>query len=245
MSSVRHVLPIALVALACTSTRAYRVAGLHTRPLTHSRIAHPRACIVAADDGEGPLGALSKIGESIGKLFKPKDEAEKKKEAAIAKRQREVDKSVDTMLRDTGIFGALAAPLMKSVGGMMAAAVAEQSRDLEEVLARLDSALLADNRIKSALGRASAGDPVSQGFSSMNVNGQVRKQVSLIVPIQGERASGTAQVQALIDGDGAVREMQTVVSAPGLGQIRLADGPGGGSAGGSAGDVIDVQVIED
>mmetsp|Transcript_16979 Transcript_16979/g.45765 ORF Transcript_16979/g.45765 Transcript_16979/m.45765 type:complete len:225 (-) Transcript_16979:238-912(-) len=185
--------------------------------------------VLLADKGEDGnfFGALAKLNP-----FKPKEE-----DTALAKRQKEVDQSVDKLLEGSGLMGAMLAPLMKGLGGAMAEAFAEQKKDVDEVLDALDRALQRDSRVSSALGGSvSAGSPVSQAAFTQVINGDARKVVTLIVPVSGAGGVGTAQVQASLSAQGIIQEMEVAFDGPGIGRISISDS---GFAGGD-GDVIDV-----
>lgn len=198
---------------------------------------------VAMSDGEKRPGILGGLSKWLGK--KTADPAK----AALTKRQQEVDGAVDTMFKGTGMFGALMAPLVKGMAGAVAESFAQQGADIDVVLAAVDNVLQRDSRVTAALGGGvGAGTPVGQSYSSMNINGVTRKSVALLVPVSGARAQGQARVQATIDGQGVVSNLQVVFSGPGVRELEITGGGGGGgsSSRGSAyavgndSDIIDV-----
>jgi hypothetical protein len=210
-----------------------------TRALPSSRVLthQPRAAIRLAEDKEGG-GFLGQLGGKIARLFKPDEQ-----KAAIVKRQQEVDRSVDAMLQGTGLLGAMLAPMMKGIGGALAEAVAQQGDDIEAVLNAVDRVLQRDMRVSSALGgQVGAGSPLGQSYSSMSINGVTRKMINLLIPVSGARGTGSARVQASIDGSGTVRDLVVRFSAPGIGEIDLSGGSQYGAPGDS--DVIDADVID-
>ncbi|KAG8467520.1 hypothetical protein KFE25_000836 [Diacronema lutheri] len=234
-----HMKALGLVLLACAGPAGALSRLPASRVRVHSAVGHVRARVLAAEsDGGGFLGGLMK---KAGELFSPKDEAKQKK-AELSKRQREVDTSVDKLLEGTGLFGALMAPALKTLGGAFSEAMAEQSEDVSIVLDALDRALQRDARVSQSLGGSvAAGSPMSQSFSRMSIDGVTQKRVFLVVAISGARATGSAQVQAVLDGSGAITNFDVVFNGPRVGQIRLA------TAGGqvqSDPDVIDVDVID-
>lgn len=224
-------------ALLCGGANGFTRPPAHRASAPAIRRGHVQVRLAAEDGG----GFLAGLKDAAINLFKPKQEDPQR--AAIAKRQKEIDKSVDALMGGTGLFGAVMAPLLKQVGGALTEAVAQQGEDIGAVLAALDSALQRDLRVSRSLGGSvAAGSPMQQSYSSMNVNGVTRKMITLIVPVTGARARGTAQVQAALEASG-VKDLQVVFSGPGVGQIRLSSDGQYGSASG-AGDVIDVDVID-
>lgn len=198
-----------------------------------------RARVLAAENG-GPAAFLGGLKDAAMQLFKPKED---KRKAAITQRQKQVDESVDTLLKDTGILGAFMGPVLKNIGGALSEAVAQQGEDVGAVLAALDRALQRDSRVSRSLGgNVVAGSPVGQSYSSMSVNGVTKKMITLLVPVQGARGSGSARVQAAIDGQAGVQDLQVLFSGPGVGQIRLSSG--GQYSDSADGSVIDVDVID-
>jgi hypothetical protein len=197
-------------------------------------------------DSEKRPGLLGGLTKWLGK--KDADPAK----AALTKRQKEMGQAVDTMFKGTGMLGALMAPLVKGVAGAMAESFAQQGADVDAVLGAVDNVLQRDARVTAALGGSvGAGTPVGQSYSSMNINGVTRKSVTLLVPVQGARAQGQARVQATLDGQGVVSNLQVVFSGPGVRELELTGGGGGGrgsSRGGGGGayavggdsDIIDV-----
>ncbi|KAJ1621255.1 hypothetical protein T492DRAFT_1071570 [Pavlovales sp. CCMP2436] len=201
----------------------------------HSRVSVPRVHALAMASEDEKDGFLS----GIVKLFSP----EKKEESAISKRQKEIDSSVDKILEGAPwVLGALLKPMVKAAGGMMAEAFAQSTQDIDSVLDALDGALSSDSRVSSSLGgQVAAGSPVGQSYNSVMVNGAARKMITLLVPVSGARGSGSARVQASIDGSGKVGDLQVIFNGPGVGQIQLS---GRGGYGGGSDDIIDVDVVD-
>lgn len=168
-------------------------------------------------------GSSDKKGGWLSGITKWFSGADKEEETQLARRRRESqrtrDAAIDTMLEDAGIFGALMSPLVKGVAGAMADVFAEQQDDVDAVLSQLDSMLQRDSRVTASVGsRIAAGTPMSTGYSSINMNGRVQKQLSLVVPVTGSAGSGTAQVQAVLDGSGKISDMQARFRGPGIGR---------------------------
>lgn len=85
------------------------------------------------------------------------------------------------------------------------------------------------------------GAPMQTMSSSVSINGEVRKTINLVMPIQGRSSTGMAQVAAEIDSTGRVRVRQLVVETSG-GRSMVIQG-GEGRARGASGPVIDTEQI--
>jgi len=153
---------------------------------------------MAQGEEKGILGrVLDKITGAKKETSLAKRKREEKKEA-----QKEVNQAIDTLLKDAPLPFKLAAPFMKSVAGMVQTSLAESQSEIKEVVELTRQALSSDPQAKALLGSQIMCDaPFSSSFSSVDINGQVSKQIQLGFQVQGSSGSGTVAVSATNTGD--------------------------------------------
>jgi len=187
-------------------------------------------------------GIISAIGNRVSK-FLGLDRASREKR----ERKKALNTSIDKMMEGTGLAGALMGSMMKTVGGIMAESISQSSEDIQFVTDAAENCLYQNNDVTQILGaNIRCGNPFSSSFSSSNINGQVSKNVMLVMPVSGVSGRGQIQVQASLDGGDRVDISQLIFqSDTGRSVNVVGSGRGRGGSRGTPGrgQVIDVETM--
>jgi len=170
-------------------------------------------------------GFLSKLANKAKSLV-PFLQSDKEKEVAIQKRKakEEVKGSIDNMLKDAPLavrmMGKMISPIIGSVASNLAEAVAEQSRQMEDLLQDAQTFLQNDKDALQILGGGEqqpirVGSPISQSSSTTSINGNTTKNIQATFQVSGSYASGIATMMANQNG------IQSLVLQAGGRNIRI------------------------
>eukprot|EP00960_Hanusia_phi_P030941 748965-Hanusia_phi.AAC.2 len=145
------------------------------------------------EQAPNPLGALQKLFKPITDIVKP------------ARKQNEVENMIDKALQDAPLPIKMFGGLMKGFAGMAGEMMQGAAEDIDRVTEAAERRVRLSAEASRTLGPSiSVGAPVSQSFSSSNINGVSTKQVSLRMPVRGSANSGTLLVDATISNNGSI-----------------------------------------
>ena len=137
-------------------------------------------------------GLLSSISTGLMKMF-GQDEESKRRKAQKA----ELNRGIDEMFKGTGLAGGIMAGIAKKVGGAVMDSLKDGMSAIAEVQSRVQQAVELDGSLGS---NVRIGMHIQQSSSTMNLNGIVTKNVSLVFPVEGSRGRGQVQCDASISG---------------------------------------------
>mmetsp|Transcript_27085 Transcript_27085/g.48278 ORF Transcript_27085/g.48278 Transcript_27085/m.48278 type:complete len:295 (-) Transcript_27085:170-1054(-) len=198
-----------------------------------------------AGEAAGALkSAAKKAGNSLQKAL-GQDEATKL-ERQRRKEHEEMQKAPDLgQVFGGGLVGRMAGAMLGSALKGLGEQMEKAGREAASIQNQARDAIEADRRVVEALGGSvQVGGPISQSSMSSSINGRTTKQVSLILPVMGQRGVAQAQVEAS-EGEEGISQLKIQVRLP-SGETVSVDGSGGvggGSSGGS-GRVIDAEWRE-
>jgi hypothetical protein len=145
---------------------------------------------------------FSKISDKV-KSYVPSLQTEEEKTVAIERQQRkdEVTGGIDKMLKDAPfglrMMGKMVAPIIGNMASNLAEAVAEQSRQMEDLLNDAQTFIMMDEQALQQLGEPiQVSMPFSQSSSTMSINGKTTKNLQASFQVTGSYASGTATMIA-------------------------------------------------
>lgn len=159
----------------------------------------------ASEKPTGILGFVQQTAQSaiggIAKLLGRDEESMKRKQRTAA-----FNAEIDRALQGSGLVGGLFGRLAKTVGGAMINTIAEGAESMQNVRMQVEDLLQADSACRDALGGTmQLYPPMTTSASSVIVNGKAKKNVVMIMPVQGARASG--QVRVIASGGESSKDM--------------------------------------
>lgn len=165
-----------------------------------------------------------------------------KDEKSIKKREQEkqIDTAIDKIFEGSGLLGMGMKGVVKGVAKMVTASMSETMDDTQAVITEVDRQVRSSSVVKSNIGEVvSIYPPMSTMSSSMNINGNVQKSMTLLIPVMGRLTGAMLRVVASRgpDPDDAVDITQLVLQTDSGEEISINDtfkGRGG------PGSVIDV-----
>ena len=179
----------------------------------------------------------NKLVEGVLSLF-GQDEASKKKK----ERNQKMNSMIDQAFEGTGLLGGGVKNIFKAVAAPLADAMAESMGDMELVQAAVIDALERRSDVVSYLGSdIRLGAAMQSMSSSVNINGNLSKQMSLVIPVSGRRGNGVVQVGASVSG-GRANVNKCILQTNDGRVVNVGEGEGGGVSGGS-GTVIDAEIV--
>ncbi len=145
---------------------------------------------------------------------------------------------LDALLKDAPLPVKLIGGMLKPLAGMMGDMIAEGAEDANDLLAEAGSALRSDPQVRDLLG---SDVEIGAVFSSMSSNVNGVKTMQLQAQCAGSKGSGVCAIRGGGTGSAAVESIQVQVGGRVItvGSLR---GSGGGSSGGGADGVIDIEV---
>ena len=188
---------------------------------------------------------VNKFLELIGQ-----DDASKEKK----KRNEAMNTMIDKAFEGTGLIGGAVKGIFKGVANMVADGMTTAMGDIslvqDAVKEKLEQSRLLSSEAKNFLSSKSVnkhfcisfifssvistfgsviscGPPMQTMTSSININGNVKKSLNLVIPIQGSSSGGFARVVAEIDSTGEVQLQQLVVQTNDGRSINVSGGEGG------------------
>ena len=163
-------------------------------------------------------------------------------EKSIKKREQEkqVDTMIDKVFEGSGLLGMGMSGIIKGVAKMAAAAMTESMGETEEVMNAVRQSLRSSSVAKSYFGEdINISAPMSTMSSSMSINGNVQKTVTLILPVFGRLSNGIVKVSASCRQGEAVKINEMVLQTQDGREVPISTSSSGRGGGGS-GSVIDV-----
>jgi hypothetical protein len=181
-----------------TTRTTYEFNPLLLAPFT-GRTLQTRLYSTRKDNEGGFLATLKKGAKKL--LPASWFQSEEDKTTAIERKrvQNEFQGSIKELLKDAPLpvkmVGRMIAPLLTNVMSGLAETMAEQQKEIDEVLSDAKSYLLADPAVAKLVGDGpiQVGTPFSQSSSSSSINGVSTTRVELAFPVQGSTQSGVAK----------------------------------------------------
>lgn len=191
------------------------------------------------ESNDGKPKKRSKLVQDVLSLF-GQDEASKKKR----ERNKKMNTMIDEAFEGTGLLGGGVKNIFKAVAAPLADAMAESMGDMnliqEAVVDLLESKSDAVNYLGGDIKLGSAMQSMS---SSVNIDGNLRKQMSLVMPVSGRSGSGVVQVEATVS-EGRANVNKCFFQTNDGGVINVSDGSSGGYRGNNgAGTIIDAEIV--
>lgn len=101
---------------------------------------------------------------------------------------------------------------MKTFASTIAESVAEQANDIERLQNLVKYRLEGNHEAIQALGNGlSCSSPLSTSSSSMNINGVISKSMTCVMQVEGNKGSGTVQVDTYSGADNRIQIKTLVV----------------------------------
>merc|ERR1711991_193295 len=174
-------------------------------------------------------GVLSLLGQ---------DEASKKKR----ERNKKMNTMIDQAFEGTGLLGGGLKNVFKAVAAPLADAMAERMGDMELIQDAVIKILESKSEVVNYLGGdIRLGSAIQSMSSSVNINGNLRKQMNLVMPVSGRRDSGVVQVDANVNGRRV--DVNKCVFQTGDGTvINVGNGNGGYRGTDGAETIIDAEI---
>lgn len=174
------------------------------------------------------------IVQGLLKIFGQDEKSIKKRE-----QEKQVDTMIDKVFEGSGLLGMGMKGIVKGVAKMAAAAMTESMGETEEVMNAVRQSLRSSSVAKSYLGEViNISAPMSTMSSSMNINGNMQKTVTLILPVLGQLSNGILKVSASCRQGGIVEIDKMVLQTQDGREVSIGASSRGG--GGGSGSVIDV-----
>lgn len=148
---------------------------------------------------------MEKIGEAADAIKSKLPFGGKENESASItmkeQTKQDVSSSIDTIFKDAPLgvrmMGKMIKPIISSIAGNLAETMAEQSRQMKDILDDARGLIVQDNQAIQLLGEPiEIGSPFSQSSSTMSVNGQTRSNIQASFEVRGGRASGIVTIVA-------------------------------------------------
>lgn len=185
----------------------------------------------------------NKVKSFLPSFLKSKDE----KRADIIKRERkgEIAGGINALLKDMPlpirVLGRIVSPLLARAAEEMA----EQSRQVQDMLEEARLRLANDPDVVEMLGETiRVGQPFSQSSSSISINGRTATTVVASFPVTGTRGDGIATMES---SNGEIRSLTVSVNGRNI-SVGSRSRRGGSAYGKSSsekdGNIIEAEIIE-
>ena len=205
------------------------------------------------DDNEwGTIKSASKnlLRKAVNKVKSLLGQSDDEQRAEMVKKERkdEIKGGINAMLKDMPLpirmLGRMVTPLLARA----ADEIAEQSRQVQDMLDEARVRLANDPTVVENLGEPiQVGSPFSQSSSTMSINGKSTSKVVASFPVAGPRGNGVATMEA---SDGELRSLSANINGR---NIVVGSSPSSPSMYGSSskstktksgGDIIEAEIIE-
>ncbi|KAI3435896.1 hypothetical protein D9Q98_001954 [Chlorella vulgaris] len=200
--------------------------------------------------GSTVTNTVSKAVEALLPSDSPQSQEQKRESERLQRVESERRRQQDIFQPPEGAFGGglMGGLLNKAVGSMLRSAVGalegqlreaeEQTAEVEDRAARL---ITGSSKLRQRLGAVRVGPAMARSSSMTSINGRASSQVTLVLPVEGERGQvAQAQVQYVAGGSAVADQLSVAVQLPNGEVVELGGGGSSGSSGGS-GQVIDVD----
>ena len=177
---------------------------------------------------------INKAFTGIKRFFKQDEESLNKKE-----KQKQIDNLLDNAFKNTplatGLLGMVTKTMVKGLGSLVIDTIQNSQQQQNEIFLQIENIIRNDKIASREVGTTpDIGSPLSSSSSS-NINGNIKNQMSLIVPIIGiNNTTWQASVTASSSGSSSsssceiVVDSLTLMSADGRRIAVVAKGRGGG-----------------
>jgi hypothetical protein len=195
-----------------------------------------------SSDKKPTKGIISSVFNFGKKLFTNNNDDSKL--SVVEKKKKEQKEQMNSMIdeafKGTGLVGGLFGSVIKGVGGMITDSIADASKDQdfiqEAIINKLSSSSIASSKIGNDI---RCGFPLQSSSSSFNINGNVQKQFSQVIQVQGSRGVGTVQAAGTIDSNGSIKFNQLLLQDN---TSMITDLLLKGSGGAGSGTIIDTDA---
>ena len=194
-----------------------------------------------SSDKKPTKGIISSVFNFGKKLFTNNNDDSKL--SVVEKKKKEQKEQMNSMIdeafKGTGLVGGLFGSVIKGVGGMITDSIADASKDqdfIQEAIINKLSSSIASSKIGNDI---RCGFPLQSSSSSFNINGNVQKQFSQVIQVQGSRGVGTVQAAGTIDSNGSIKFNQLLLQDN---TSMITDLLLKGSGGAGSGTIIDTDA---
>ncbi|KAL7535041.1 hypothetical protein ACHAXR_006232 [Thalassiosira sp. AJA248-18] len=189
-------------------------------------------------------GNLLKKGADKIKSLLPFGESKSRAEIMKKERKEEITGGINTMLKDmpfpVRMMGRMVSPLLARAANEMA----EQSKQVQELLEEARLRLINDSALTEMLGgNIQVGQPFSQSSSTTVINGNSSARVQASFEVAGNRSSGIATMES---SNGEISSLTVNVNGRNIsvGSSRVGNVFGKSSSGKNDDNIIEAEIIE-
>ena len=179
-------------------------------------------------------GKKSPLVQGLLRIFGQDEKSIKRRE-----QEKQLDTMIDKVFEGSGLLGMGMKGVVKGVAKVVASSMSEAIGNSDAVLAEVNTQLRSSSIVKAYIGEiVTIHSPMSTMSSSMNINGNVQKGMTIFVPVMGRLGGAMVRVVATCGPNEAVDITQLFLQTDSGEEVLINDTFKG--RGGGPGSVIDV-----